>query len=659
MAKKDETPEEKKARLKKQRDLEKQRKLQNEGYSSKDKPVPSSKGGPTPRKKTGFHEGTKKQTDPDRGRLGDFLYKTLRPDGPKVGDYDRTYGLGGVQSDSYGGLYDRPSGLAAPSKEPGEQLKQGKWHRSGGRNTRRIPEKQGPPIDGGGSGGGTRTTPAVDSGDGGGSMPIQPSAGQPDYTDQADLPYWQKQLDYYSNREPLDKFQFDDTYAPDSQGFRDTAGYIGDVGKTIVGAIGASKKLKDYDPSDDFKTMMTESRDRRNLGLSQADRAQASSGMDRAYNYDVQNIRNMAGGSGGAALANLGGAANRYYGSQNQLTSLDQQLKAQNRDQFNQAAMAGESVNQFGFQEKRGREMMSKSAAGGLMRDSIENIKQRKEYEDTYLNPDSPYYQYQKELVLDTRQNRELKTFAEEQRVKELEQYNLDMQNEAQEEIERIERGKRVALENAQEQAKKDGVSVGVSTSDEFNEYNGEPVVAELNNPDAEYTPPLAEEKNVALAQGDNTTTDGGTATPGLAKPADSRMEAVKKSSENRNKEKAGFGYSESEMNKMSDAELKKEGITRKENITIDERTGEKIPGTATYSKVEDMPVEDADAPGNIEDDIRSDFQEKELEVMKKYYTSNPKMYKKKMAELKQQRADALKNKEKYQVDKAYAVIKN
>ena len=474
----------------------------------------------------------------------------------------------------------------------------------------------------GGSGGGQ-------SGIAGESTPGGTNAGgQPFYYDDADLKYWQKQFDYYRNQGELDKFQFDDTYAPDSAGFRDVGGYIGDIGKTVVGAIGASKKLDDYEPSSDFNTMMDESRNRRNLGLSQADRTQSASAMDRAYNYDVSNIRSMAGGSGGAALANLGGAANRYYGAQNQLTSLDQQLKQQNRQQFYQSAMAGEQVNQFGFQEKRGREMLSKQAAGNLMSSSMENIRQRKEYEDTYLNPDSPYYQYQKELTLDTRQNRELKTFQEEQRVKEIDQWNLDRQNEAQEKIEGIETGRKTAEEEYRNKLSENGLAPQIETAEDFNNYNGEPVVGGTTA-DGEFVSPEGK-GNVGLA---NTISDIG---------------------ENRNEVVEGFGYSRNEMGNMSDEELSEEGITRRvdEVESKNRKTGKMETTKVTNYGLAKPMDEEADVNAEmstIEDDINQDYSQREKELMDEWYLKDEKEYNKRLAALREEKTMDLKNKVQYQ----------
>ena len=169
----------------------------------------------------------------------------------------------------------------------------------------------------------------------------------------ADQAYLQRQYDKYRNLEDPNRFQFDDTYAPDSEGFRDVGGYAADFGKVALGAFGATKKLDPYQRSGDFTNMVNESRNRRDMGLTAESRSAMVSGNERGYAYDVKNIRNMAGGSGGAALANLGGASDRFYQNQSQMNALDEQLKMANREQYYQIAGMEEGVNHQIWQDQR------------------------------------------------------------------------------------------------------------------------------------------------------------------------------------------------------------------------------------------------------------------------------------------------------------------
>ena len=293
----------------------------------------------------------------------------------------------------------------------------------------------------------------------------------------ADLASYQKTYDYLKNSEEKKRFEFDDTYGPDSEGFRDAGGYLMDASKVALGAFGASKPLESYKPSSEFNQMVSESTQRRDLGMSPEARSMHTDASDRIYNYDVKNIRNMSGGSGGAALANLGGASDRYYGAQNQMAALDEQIKLENRGQFYNSAINAENVHRQQFQDQREIDIANKQAAGGLMADAMDNIVQRKEYEDTYGDPDSPYYQYMKELTLDRRMNRELKQFSEDQRVIEGDKFLLDMENQYQEKI----NGQNVAKENVRndfkQYAQDNGMSTPIESAEDFKNWSGDPVV--------------------------------------------------------------------------------------------------------------------------------------------------------------------------------------
>jgi len=477
-------------------------------------------------------------------------------------------------------------------------------------------------------------------------------------------PYWQALRDTYEQREKRSKFEFDDTYAPDSEGYRDIPGYLMDTGKTVIGAMGANKPLDDYDPSSDFKQMITESRDRRNMGITQQDRQQAVGQMDRAYNYDVTNIRNMAGGSGGAAMANLGGASQRYYGAQGQLDQIDQSLKLQNREQFYNAARAGEQVNQFGFQEKRGREMMSKMAAGELMADSMDNITHRKEYEDTYLKPGSQYYELMKEQNLGMREKRELLEFSQAEREKELNNLELQNYNLAGEELAESYRQEELAgggmteiqrankeqedaayanrherngttpstavpeyvNEDYREGVKAEGGTPEITSSADFNEYNGGPIT----NPDGT----LSTDGVATVANDPNTgsSDDNG----GYIPPQN--IEQV-------------TGIAQADLDLMTDEELKAEGMDRTVNkgTYTDPNTGKEIKTqTYNYGYTESMegsvapPTSNDQAYYDIENEINTEYSKKEKQLMDELYLKSPGKYKKEMKKLKEEKALAL-----------------
>lgn len=444
-----------------------------------------------------------------------------------------------------------------------------------------------------GTGTGTGTPVTTTTGE-----PMERRSLDPAVLKTADLPAIQETYQYVKDYKQKPQFQFDDFYAPDTQGHRDFGGYLGDLAKFTLGAFGASKPIDTYTPSDDFNTMITESRMRRDQGLDPETRALYADMSDRAYNYDVKNIRNLSGGSAGTALGNLGGAADRYYKAQNEIASIDEQFKMQNRQMFNNAAVAGENVHRTIFEDKRNLDMMNKSAAGALMSDSMDNIIHRKEYEDTYEDPDSPYYQYMKELTLDTRQNRELKEFGEQNRVRDAEQFLLDVENQMQEKEEGINRANTLIKEDFNRQLLENGQAPVIETAEDFRNYNGQPVV-DINK----------------------------TITP--QDEADRQMYKDLRSKET-------FGLTNFEMEKMTDDQLGEMGITRR----VDDR------GVTQYAITQPMETppgekkEDDPVLSNQMDVISREYSQKKKELMDTWYLKDEKKYNKLLKELEAEEAE-------------------
>mgnify|MGYP003656241979 CR=1 FL=1 len=426
------------------------------------------------------------------------------------------------------------------------------------------------------------------------------------------------------NRKELPKFESDDTYAADSEGYRDYGGYLMDFGKTALGAFGATKPLESYDESSDFKQMISESRMRRDLGMSPETRSQMMDMSDRIYNYDVKNIRGMSGGSGGTALANLGGASDRYYQAQGQMGVMDEQLKAQNRQQYYQSAVAGEQVNRMKWQDQRDIDMMDKQAGGMLLGDALDSIGQRKEYEDTYKKPGSPYYEYMKELTLDTRQNRGLAEHQNKLMMHKLEQEQKDVVNQLQEDYDYSRLREEETKSNYNEVLKEEGKTLPIETAEDFSNYNGEEVV----------TGGGVDETDMLSGLGN-----------------DDRLGTLEKMNERSNEVKPEFGYSQNEMNAMSDDDLQSEGIVRElkyqnpdydstKPLTPDnspqttEKPFEGAKSITTYSKSQGTSEPDEMLESQAsENTIRGEYSKRKQDLMDEWYLKDEKKYNKLLKE--------------------------
>jgi hypothetical protein len=501
------------------------------------------------------------------------------------------------------------------------------------------------------------------------------------YLGSSDMSALQSSYSAYTDLEELPRFQFDDTYAPDSEGYRDIPGYLLDAARGTLGAFGATKPLEEYTPSSDFQLMGQEARSRRDLGLDQETKSLMTDQMDRAYNYDVTNIRNMSGGSGGVALANLGGASARYNDAAANMGALDAQIKAQNRQDFYNAARAGEAVNRQIFEDQRAIDMLDKQAGGALLSDSIDSIQHRKEYEDTYKKPGSPYYEYMKELTLGNRMNRDLMEFGEEQNMARYARTLLGNENQLQEEIAERERGRRNTIEQFKKKAEEEGYATSPQTAEEFDSYDGQPIV-DINQPlsDQEMFGSLNDPSQFGISQ-------------------NNRENKIKQAVENQNKVLPEFGYSRNQMNEMSSDERREKGIRRVSRHPVpyqtdkdgkiiydknerpvlnykdyewipnpqydpskpnegantqysifDKKTGRLLPPTNIFSKREDIPneIDPNLLTSASEDTIRKEYSQKKQALMEELYLKDEKEYNKRLKALEEEEKQAIKSAAKY-----------
>lgn len=184
----------------------------------------------------------------------------------------------------------------------------------------------------------------------------------------------------------------------DYQPKADVGGYLMDIGRAGLGLKGAMGNVPEYNPSQMFTTAMNESEQRRNMGLSAQETSEARHMAERGYGYDVKNIANLSGGSAGVALGNLGRANTQLQDQYGNIASADQQARRMNRNQFYNAANQVENVNQYKFGVDYQNAMMNKQAGSALVNDALSNIRNRRQYDNTY-GKGSQYAGYMDELI--------------------------------------------------------------------------------------------------------------------------------------------------------------------------------------------------------------------------------------------------------------------
>lgn len=178
----------------------------------------------------------------------------------------------------------------------------------------------------------------------------------------------------------------------------EVAGYLPDVFKFALGMKGANEKLPEFEVPSQFTDYENRMRELSYQGLTDAELATGRRDLERSYAYDVNAIKNFAGGRPGVALANLGRAASSYQGGLNALNVADAQMQRGNLLNYGNVVNARVGMEQNAFNLKYQEAMNNKMAGAQLAADALSNIQSRRDYEQAY-GDDSIYGQYQKSLL--------------------------------------------------------------------------------------------------------------------------------------------------------------------------------------------------------------------------------------------------------------------
>jgi len=207
-------------------------------------------------------------------------------------------------------------------------------------------------------------------------------------------------------------------------------GYGSDIARGIIGLSGATEKLPEYERGEAFNEYLGDARAFKAQGLTALEESVRKQRGERAYGFDVANIRNMGQGAG-ATLAAMGGAANRLQDRYAEVGLEDAAMKRQGRAEFARAALTDEQINRQQFEDKFKISMANKEAGAGLVRDAYTNLNERVAYNEAY-GKGSQHYAYQGELMKSMKTNRELLKRGAENRAREgslaLENSNIELQ---------------------------------------------------------------------------------------------------------------------------------------------------------------------------------------------------------------------------------------
>ncbi len=161
-------------------------------------------------------------------------------------------------------------------------------------------------------------------------------------------------------------------------------GYAGDAVKLGLGMQAASRKLPQWQISDNWNEYMGKLKFMSNMGLTPEQKAQYLDTADRTYQYDTANIYNLANGNAGTVLGNLGRAnANRYRAGVD-MAIADRSAQNVNNATYGNWLAKDEKYRKSIFDENRNQLAMTKQAGMQLASDALANMENRTDYNRFY-----------------------------------------------------------------------------------------------------------------------------------------------------------------------------------------------------------------------------------------------------------------------------------
>lgn len=177
-------------------------------------------------------------------------------------------------------------------------------------------------------------------------------------------------------------------------GSKNWQSYLG-IGTDLLAGITAmaqaNRPFTPFKQPQAYDTMMREVTQRRNEGLPFAQRAQALQRTQNQYSTDVGNIARVANGSAGFYMSGLAGASANAQNAGLAVSALDQQVRTQNQQTFNNAAIQDMNREEAAYRQLHQEEA---AAANSYAQAGAANFQQagaRIDYLNQYENPESFY----------------------------------------------------------------------------------------------------------------------------------------------------------------------------------------------------------------------------------------------------------------------------
>lgn len=165
-----------------------------------------------------------------------------------------------------------------------------------------------------------------------------------------------------------------------------TAAEVGmDLGRILIGAIGASKDLPEYQVPDAWKKYVNKIRQMQDEGLSPEERAYANNNLLRNYAYGIQAIRNQSDvSSSGAALGALVGLGGNMQDAALKVLNADVEKRNRNLNNYGNVLQQDMNLDMAQYQTKYQEAVQSRNAYAQLAHAGAQQLTDRMEYNRTY-----------------------------------------------------------------------------------------------------------------------------------------------------------------------------------------------------------------------------------------------------------------------------------
>lgn len=158
-----------------------------------------------------------------------------------------------------------------------------------------------------------------------------------------------------------------------------------DLGRILIGAIGASKDLPEYQVPDAWKKYVNKIRQMQDEGLSPEERAYANNNLLRNYAYGIQSIRNQSDvSSSGAALGALVGLGGNMQDAALKVLNADVEKRSRNLNNYGNVLQQDMNLDMAQYQTKYQEAAASRNAYAQLAHAGVQQLEDRKQYNQSY-----------------------------------------------------------------------------------------------------------------------------------------------------------------------------------------------------------------------------------------------------------------------------------